>query len=178
MDRNRFWGQLILVPKDPCPCWRIKLKLLIAKQTPKMLQTITTLAAWSLVTVDTCAYSVRITEHGLWIEQRKKRHPVRTTSSNHWAVDGYELFLNPHYVTVKAIKYTFLCLMTAVRSCKLYSNSCRLITKRFSMKIWQLEKFAVVIAVVFYVLCTGSQVSLSDQKDHNIYEILSSNYWR
>ncbi len=29
MDRDRSWGQTILVPKDPCPCWIIKLKLLL-----------------------------------------------------------------------------------------------------------------------------------------------------
>jgi hypothetical protein len=29
MDRNRSWGQMLLVPKDPCPCWNVKLKLLL-----------------------------------------------------------------------------------------------------------------------------------------------------
>ncbi len=26
-----MWGQRILVPKDPCPCWIIKLKLLLER---------------------------------------------------------------------------------------------------------------------------------------------------
>jgi hypothetical protein len=26
--QRQVWGQMILVPKDPCPCWNVKLKLL------------------------------------------------------------------------------------------------------------------------------------------------------
>jgi hypothetical protein len=27
--QRQVWGQAILVPKDPCPCWNVKLKLLL-----------------------------------------------------------------------------------------------------------------------------------------------------
>ncbi len=29
MDEEGLWGQMIVVPKDPCPCWNVKLKLLL-----------------------------------------------------------------------------------------------------------------------------------------------------
>ncbi len=31
MGRDRSWRQMILVPKDPCPFWNVKLKLLLVK---------------------------------------------------------------------------------------------------------------------------------------------------
>ncbi len=31
-ERDKSWGQMILVPKDPCLCWNVKLKLLLVSR--------------------------------------------------------------------------------------------------------------------------------------------------
>jgi hypothetical protein len=46
MDEEGLWGEMIVVPKDPCPCWNVKLKLLYSQREPKSPAPYIAAAGW------------------------------------------------------------------------------------------------------------------------------------